>query len=64
MPKYDHAFSLGFSLRSEEEDGSDVTEAMLLAALKKRIAELTSPDYAEGLEEACGCPWDTYALDD
>ena len=40
MPKFNHMFDIAFSLDSEREDASDVTPAMLRAALEKRIEDV------------------------
>lgn len=56
---YNHMFSIGFSLESSKEDGSDVTEQDLLNALLKRIADCSTGRDA-GLIECCGPPEDTY----
>lgn len=60
---YDHAFTIGFSLRSPHPKGDDVTPAMLKAALLKRIADLdATPEGAEWIE-AAGPPYDTYEVE-
>jgi hypothetical protein len=55
-------FDVAFSLDSGTEDGSDVTPAMLRAALLQRIADL---DQRDGIEwgEACGL-CDTYKYEE
>lgn len=64
--KFNHAYSIGFSLESSHPKGEDVTPDMLRAALEKRIADLNATDDGKGIEwlEACGAPWDTYELED
>lgn len=60
--RYDHAFALGFSLISENEDGSDVTHEMLMQAILKRLHDLTESaqhEQGESLVDACDAPWDT-----
>jgi hypothetical protein len=52
-------FDIAFSLESAEEDGSDVTPAMLRAALERRIHDLTVD--ADWLEACYLC--DTYEVD-
>jgi hypothetical protein len=51
-------FDVAFSLESAKEDGSDVTPAMLRAALMQRIYQL---DISDEWEEACGL-CDTYEV--
>ena len=60
MTKYNHMFSICFSLDNENEDG-EATERELLAALNLRIAELIKE---QSVVEACGCPDDTYVVED
>lgn len=50
MTRFSHLYDLAFSLESSTNDGSDVTPAMLRAALSRRIKSL--PD--DELFEACG----------
>jgi hypothetical protein len=50
-------YDMAFSLESGTEDGSDVTPAMLRAALERRIKALTDAE----LFEACGL-CDTYEV--
>jgi hypothetical protein len=61
--RYDHAFSLAFSVISDREDASDVTHEMLLQGLLKRLMELTeshrSGPQGESLVDACDAPFDT-----
>jgi hypothetical protein len=54
-------FDIAFTVISNTEDGSDVTPAMLKAALEQRIQDLT----ANGFEwhEACGL-CDTYEMEE
>ncbi len=65
MSKFNHMFDIAFSLDSDSEDASDVTPAMLRAALLRRIADLdhTAEVHAPSGEtlwlEACGL-CDTY----
>jgi hypothetical protein len=58
MPRYNHMFDTAFSLESNTDDGSDVTPAMLRAALLKRIDTL---DASGEWLEACGL-CDTYEI--
>ena len=65
MP-FNHAYTIAFSLISEKEDASDVTPAMLSAALRKRADDLDASTYPGQTEkggewiEAVGAPYDTY----
>jgi len=57
VKRYNHAFTLAFSLETDNE-GDKVTEEELLQAIKKRIRDL---EKVEGeIIEACGLPFDTY----
>jgi len=60
MPRYNHMLDIAFSLESAREDGSDVTPAMLRAALERRINDMTVD--ADWLE-ACGL-CDTYEVEE
>ena len=59
--RYDHAFTLGFSLISDDPEGLDVTPSMLREAVLRRVADLVASDYGSGDEwiEAVGEPYDT-----
>ena len=57
MARYNHAYTLAFSLVSNDDKGHDVDASQLKAALLARIADLD----AEGAwVEATGVPFDTY----
>lgn len=58
---YNHAFSIGFSLESTCEDGSSVTNEMLLRALLKRIADCSTGEDSD-LVECCDAPMDSYEM--
>ena len=60
MPRFNHMFDVAFSLDSSTEDGSDVTPAMLRAALLSRIDDL---DENAEWSEACGL-CDTYKYEE
>lgn len=60
--RYNHAYSVAFSLESLHPDGDDVTAEMLQTALQKRIRDLDRCGDIEWLE-ACGAPYDTYEID-
>lgn len=51
MARYSHAYDIVFEVQSDKEDGSDVTPAMLRAALLKRIEDVFG-NSGEG-ERAC-----------
>jgi hypothetical protein len=38
---YSHAFELNFEVMSRQEDASDVSEAMIMRALRKEIRRMT-----------------------
>jgi hypothetical protein len=59
MTKFNHMYDIAFTVISNTEDGSDVTPAMLRAALLKRAAELAEDEFIE----ACGL-CDTYEMED
>jgi hypothetical protein len=59
--KYDHAFSLGFSVVSNREDAADVTHEMLMEGVLRRLHGLTVANQQDGesLVGACDAPFDT-----
>jgi hypothetical protein len=63
MAKFNHLYDVAFTVVSNTEDGSDVTPAMLRAALEKRIESLfASSESLEPLEAFGLC--DTYEMED
>ena len=54
--KYDHAFTLAFSIISDEEDASDVTGAKLRQGIQEWLDGATDDD----LLCNCGEPFDTF----
>ncbi len=58
--KYNHAFTLGFSVVSAAEDGSDVTAEQVRSAIRKLLIEYPDTDILENI----GAPFDTYELDE
>lgn len=60
MKKFNHMYDVAFTVISHTEDASDVTPAMLRAALEKRIASLFASD--EPLEAFGLC--DTYEIEE
>jgi len=63
MPKFNHAYTIAFSLISDDEQADDVTPAMLRTALRKRIVDLDASVPCEW-EEAVGAPFDTFEDDE
>lgn len=59
VARYDHAFTIAFSLVSSHPSGGDVTAAQLRAAIVTRLASLADDE----LSEAVGAPYDSYELD-
>ena len=60
--RYDHAFTLGFSVISDDKDAEDVTHEMLLRGILKRLTDLTESaqrPQGESLVDACDAPFDT-----
>ncbi len=57
--RYDHAFTIAFSLVSSNPSGCDVTPAELRAAILTRLASLADDE----LIEAVGAPYDSYEMD-
>lgn len=58
MTRYDHAFTIAFSLQSATSDARDVGPAAIRTAILARLASL--PD--DELIEAVGAPYDTYEV--
>ena len=58
--RYNHAYSFGFEVISDNEDGTDVTGAQLRAAMIAKLAKSTDQD----ITECCDCPWDTFEIDE
>ena len=61
--RYNHAYTIAFSLVSDTEDGSDVTSEMLTAAIEQRMAALDKSGDIEW-HEAVGPPYDTFEEED
>ncbi len=57
MPKYNHAYTIAFSLTSEHPTGDDVTQDQFVRALLLRIEDLIKWN---GMDEAIGKPFNTY----
>lgn len=60
MTKYNHAYSLCFSVVSDTEDGSDVTAKQLREAIRRWVDEAND----DGLLSNCDAPYDTYEIED
>lgn len=58
--KHNHAFTLGFSVVSATEDGSDVTAEQVRSAVRKLLMEYPDIDILENI----GAPFDTYEIDE
>lgn len=61
--RYNHMFSIAFSLTSEHQEGDDVTPEMLQEAILLRVDDLMQHD-PKTLVEAVGMPEDTYEIED
>ena len=66
MPKYNHMYSIAFSVVSDDPDGNDVTAPMLFCALMGRLRRMmeSGQNWEAEMLEGCGCPEDTYEEDD
>jgi len=58
MARYNHAYTIAFSVVSGDDRGHDVDARQLRAALTARIDAL---DREGGWVEAAGVPYDSYA---
>jgi len=61
MKKFNHAFSIMFTVETVN-DGQNVTKEELLTGLKKRYVSLCQS--GEEIIEACGMPDDTYEFEE
>ena len=61
MNRYNHMVVLAFAVISNDEQGNDITEDMLRAALLTRIGDL---DREQTWIEAVGAPCDTFIYED
>lgn len=67
MPKFNHMYTIAFTVDSFRKDAEDVTAAMLTAAILKRVSEIIVPqpnNPTPEIIEACGGPDDTYQYDE
>lgn len=60
MPKYNHAFTIGFEVVSRLESGHDVTGSQLREAIESRLKRLTDDE----ILETCDSPYDTYEIEE
>jgi len=60
MSKYDHAYAFSFSVKSNDAGGEDVTAENLLDAIAEALTRMDAVD----LLENCGCPFDTYEVEE
>lgn len=58
-PRYDHAYTIGFSLISNHPEGEDVTPQMLREAICIRLKDI----YDSEILEACGAPFDSFPVE-
>lgn len=56
MPRFNHAYTLGFSLESDHPTGDDIEPAVMRAAILIYLARLEDTE----LMENTGMPFDTY----
>lgn len=66
MSRYNHLYTIAFSVMSNDPDADDVTPDMLRAALWARIRQLDSDHTLSACEwfEACNNERDSYEMDD
>jgi hypothetical protein len=60
MAKYNHAFTVGFSVLSENTNALDVDADMIRTALRRLVDTYTDDE----LMENAGAPFDTYEMED
>ena len=60
MKKYNHAYTLGFSVNTDRHAECPVDPAEIMEAIALRIVDITSN---KEWDEAIGQPYDTYELD-
>ena len=61
MKKYNHAFTIAFTVENTS-DGESVTEKELFTGIKKRVIALSRNEGE--IIEACGMPFDTYEIEE
>jgi len=57
--RYNHAYTVAFSLESGHEDGYDVDKLAFTNAVLQRVLDLNKHDE---WDEAVGAPFDTYEV--
>lgn len=60
MSRFNHMFTIAFTLVNESKDGDGVSPAQFREAILKRMADL---DASNQWDEAIGAPHDTYEED-
>ena len=63
MTKYNHAFDIAFEVVSEDESGENIPRDVMLAALLRRVADITEYDNAN-FEAVFDMPFDTYEIEE
>lgn len=58
--RYNHAFTIAFSLTSSDPSGCDIDAASLRIAILTRLEHLTDDE----LIEAIGAPFDTFEMEE
>ena len=58
--KYNHAFSVCFSIESEDPEGCDLTAEQIRDAIMRRVRMAYE---SKDLHEAIGAPYDTYEIE-
>ena len=59
--KYNHAFSVCFSIESEDPEGRDLTAEQIRDAIMRRVRMAYEN---KELHEAIGAPYDTYEVEE
>lgn len=60
MKRYNHAYTIAFTIENDNPDGN-FTTTEVVAALNRRIADLLENDQ---FDEAIGAPFDTFENED
>lgn len=56
MPRYDHAYTIAFSIKSNHPEGEDITPQQFRHAILARLATVVDDE----LIEAVGIPFDSH----
>ena len=59
MAKFNHLYDIAFSVVSEDEDGVDITGAMVRESILRRLAGITDDEIMESIGYC-----DTYEIED